>query len=625
MIQEMIRAFLLIFVAEMGDKTQILAMAFATRFPVRKVMLGIGLGAFLNHGLAVALGSYLSQVIPINTIQMIAGAAFVGFSLWTMKPDTEEDEKEPGMQFGQAVTVAFAFFLGELGDKTQLTAITLAADARYPLMILAGTVSGMIATGALGIFIGKRLGDKIPELGIKLLASSVFMFFGLQKLYQTVPAKFLSAYIVVPFITVLALIVFWMVRSLIRRRREGIQSDFIAKSKMLHDYYLHMKEDLNNICLGLEYCCACQGNQCVIGHSKEIVQAALVNQEWQEASQEVLQEAETSHPDKPFTEEEVLDCLVDTLWLINSIRDEKRLTNVHFLRNQMEEILLGEPVRKFENVESYIEEVKKSDAELAEKIYGMYRIRKPIEERLINVGNRISNIYMIEMQKGYLLIDTGYREQFEHFVKALKKKKIALEDITYVLITHVHDDHVGFLNQVLEKTNAKLILHHEAVERLKAGQNSFDGGCSGILALIFSKLMKLFGKGDHRFEPVDGSDRYIVVTQETQPDIEKILSAGIITLPGHTKDSIGLLFDNSALFCGDAAMNGIPARNHVIIWIEDLDEYKASWNKMANLEFQKVYPSHGKPFSKEQLIKYSERLNKIHLYPLSKTGDGSVA
>lgn len=616
MFAEMIKAFLLIFIAEMGDKTQILAMAFATRFPVRKVLMGIGLGVFLNHGLAVVLGSYLSQVVPINTIQMIAGAAFVGFALWTLKPEAEEEEeKEARMKFGPAATVALAFFMGELGDKTQLTAITLAADARYPFMVMLGTVSGMVATGALGIIIGRKLGDKIPEVGIKLLAASIFMFFGLQKLYQTVPGQFLKAYYVVPFISILALVTAWMVYSMIRRRREGFRSAFINKSKMLHDYYLHMQEDLNNICLGLEYCCACQGNQCAVGQTKEVVQAALDNQEWHD----VQQETGTNHPDKPFTEEEVLDSLVDTLWLINMIQDEKSLTNAHFIRNQMETILLGQPIDKFVDIHPYINEIKRMNAELSDKIDGMYRMRKPLEERLINVGNRISNIYLIEMQQGFLLIDTGYREQFERFEKSLKKKHIALEDISYVLITHAHDDHVGFLNQLLTKTNAKVILHPESIERLKVGQNSFEGGCSSVLAWVFCQLMKLFGKGDHRFQPVDVSGRYIAITKETLPDIEKMLSAKIIHLPGHTKDSIGLLFENSALFCGDAAMNGIPGRNHVIIWIEDLDEYKASWKEMTALGYKTLYPSHGKPFAKEQLIKCTGKLEKIRLYPLKHT------
>jgi len=613
MIQEMIRAFLLIFVAEMGDKTQILAMAFATRFPVGKVLLGIGLGAFLNHGLAVLLGSYLSQLVPINTIQMIAGAAFVGFALWTLKPESEEEEeKETRFKFGPTATVALAFFIGELGDKTQLTAITLAADSLYPVMVLAGTVSGMIATGALGILIGKKLGDKIPELGIKILAASIFMFFGLQKLYQTVPAQYLDPVYVMPFLCILALIVAWMIHLLIRARREGIQSGFVAKAKMLHDYYLHMKEDLEHICLGSEYCCACEGSQCAIGRSKQIIQAALSDREWQEVSREDV----TTHGDKPFTEEEVLDSLVDTLCLIDTIQDEKSLANVHRIRNQLETILLGQPISEFKHTEAYIEAVREVDAATADRITGMLRMRKPIEKRLINVGNRISNIYLVELQKGYLLIDTGYREQFERFEKALNKKGIALDDIQYVFITHAHDDHVGFLNQLLERTPAKVILHPESIERLKAGQNSFQGGCSSRLAWLFCQLMKSFGKGDHRFDPVDASDHYIPVTAETLPDIEKTLSARIVFLPGHTKDSMGLLFENKALFCGDAAMSGIPSRNHVIIWIEDPDAYKASWRKMTELDFKKVYPSHGKPFTKEELVKQAGKLDKIRLYPL---------
>ena len=389
MFAEMIKAFLLIFIAEMGDKTQILAMAFATRFPVRKVLMGIGLGVFLNHGLAVVLGSYLSQVVPINTIQMIAGAAFVGFALWTLKPEAEEEEeKEARMKFGPAATVALAFFMGELGDKTQLTAITLAADARYPFMVLLGTVSGMVATGALGIIIGRKLGDKIPEVGIKLLAASIFMFFGLQKLYQTVPGQFLKAYYVVPFISILALVTAWMVYSMIRRRREGFRSAFISKSKMLHDYYRHMEKDLSNICLGPEYCNKCQGNQCAVGQSKEIVQAALDSH----GRKKLSQETEIKHSEKPFVEEKVLDCLVDTLLLISTIRDERSLTIANFIRNQMETILLDKPVDRFEDITSYIDNVRKMDAGLSDKIDKAFRLRMPAEARPVHEADRGKSI-----------------------------------------------------------------------------------------------------------------------------------------------------------------------------------------------------------------------------------------
>src|SRR5690606_22932798 len=146
--------------AEMGDKTQILAMAFATQYQVKKVLMGVFLGSLLNHGIAVALGSYLSSVIPINTIQIIAGISFVGFALWTLKnDDDDEEEGDSKGKFGPVFTVAMAFFIGELGDKTQLTAITLSVDASYPVFILLGTVSGMILTSSLGIYVGSKIGN----------------------------------------------------------------------------------------------------------------------------------------------------------------------------------------------------------------------------------------------------------------------------------------------------------------------------------------------------------------------------------------------------------------------------------------------------------------------------------
>ena len=222
MILELIKAFILVLIAEIGDKTQILAMAFATKFPVKKVLLGIFLGSFLNHGLAVILGSYISAFIPINTIQIVAGFAFVGFSLWTLKRDGDEDDDEKKKStFGPVITIAIAFFIGELGDKTQLTAITLATDAIYPYAILGGTVLGMIVTGGMGIIVGKKLRDKISDFLIKVIAASVFMFFGITKLYQTLPKYYLNLQNIIIFFMILTISVFMMIRPIVIRRREG--------------------------------------------------------------------------------------------------------------------------------------------------------------------------------------------------------------------------------------------------------------------------------------------------------------------------------------------------------------------------------------------------------------------
>lgn len=235
---------------------------------------------------------------------------------------------------------------------------------------------------------------------------------------------------------------------------------------------------------------------------------------------------------------------------------------------------------------------------------------------IINVGNRVNNNYIIKLDKGYLLIDTGYLEQFHSFSKKLRKHNIQLRDITYILLTHAHDDHAGFLNELLDHSDAKVILHHLAVDRLRVGQNSFDGGCSNYLALTFCKILKLFGKGEHRFAPVDRKDRYIIIDEVTQPIIEEVLTGSIINLPGHTIDSIGLILKDGSLFCGDAAMNGFPSLNRIIIWIENVKEYRKSWEAMINYNPSKIYPSHGKPFKIEDLKKNMHKLEKIKLYSL---------
>ncbi|GFN36138.1 MBL fold metallo-hydrolase [Tepidimicrobium xylanilyticum] len=128
--------------------------------------------------------------------------------------------------------------------------------------------------------------------------------------------------------------------------------------------------------------------------------------------------------------------------------------------------------------------------------------------------------------------------------------------------------------------------------------------------------MKLLGKGEHRFPPVDKSERYIILDDYTKPIIEEQLSGTIMSLSGHTTDSIGLLLEDGSLFCGDAAMNSFPSLNRITIWIENLEDYRRSWEAMLNLEPSMIYPSHGKPFKKEDLKKNMHKLGELKLYPL---------
>ncbi len=118
---------------------------------------------------------------------------------------------------------------------------------------------------------------------------------------------------------------------------------------------------------------------------------------------------------------------------------------------------------------------------------------------MFNAGNRIINTWLYPIQDGFVLIDTGYENGFKHF-KTISKFNIKIKDIRYIFLTHAHDDHVGFLNQILDESpNAKIVMHDKALEVLYKGQNSFIGGCTSRTAFLFCQIMKLFGKGEHRF------------------------------------------------------------------------------------------------------------------------------
>jgi len=351
MIQELLKAFMLIFIAEMGDKTQILAMAFATRYPVRKVLFGIFIGSFLNHGLAVILGSYISNFIPINTIQIIAGLAFVGFALWTLKPDDEEDEADKAKsKFGPVLTVAIAFFIGELGDKTQLTAITLATDAIYPVAILGGTVLGMIATGGIGIFVGKKIGDKIPEFAIKIIAATVFMFFGVAKLYQTVPSAYMTPAFVSLFIGFIGISSLLLLMASLRQRKQHGESALSRRARELHEYYHKVGKCINNICLGTMTCGTCQGDQCIIGNTKNLIRNGLADSKMlQRETFAIRKETLEKHLDKG----QALESLRLTLEFIRKNADSPELENIHRIRKNLEMILFGRSIEHISDWSDY--------------------------------------------------------------------------------------------------------------------------------------------------------------------------------------------------------------------------------------------------------------------------------
>ena len=277
MLTEYIGALVLIFAAEMGDKTQILAMMFATKYKMRHVLIGIFLGSFLNHGLAVAFGRLLGNFIQPNILQTIAGLAFILFSIWTLVVSDDDEEIDTIKKHGAIITVASAFFIGELGDKTQLTAITLAVDASYPFFILLGTVSGMLVTSSLGIFVGSKLGDKIPELGIKLGSSTIFLIFGVMKLVTSTPDNWINPLTLLIFSVTLLLTVGAIIYLFLQGVKNGELTPYRKAAEQLYQFTHQFKEAISDMCLGTKNCKYCKDQQCGIGLINHIIHEIETN------------------------------------------------------------------------------------------------------------------------------------------------------------------------------------------------------------------------------------------------------------------------------------------------------------------------------------------------------------
>ena len=237
---------------------------------------------------------------------------------------------------------------------------------------------------------------------------------------------------------------------------------------------------------------------------------------------------------------------------------------------------------------------------------------------IYNAGNRIMNTYVYQTSVGYIMIDTGYEHSLVSVEKKLNKQGVDIADIKYIFLTHAHDDHAGFLNELLGKNaDLRVIMSDKAMPTLKRGQNSFDGGCSTAFAWMFCKLMGLVGKAEHRFPPIEDryNDRFIEITEENKSELEALLEGEILFTPGHTSDSISLK-RGDIIFCGDAAMNGLPSVKRLIIWIENVSEFEKSWELLISTDAETIYPAHGKPFSKSDLAKYKSAITKIQLRKL---------
>lgn len=201
----------MVFIAETGDKTQLVALCLASRYNAKIVLAGITVATLLVHVISVALGGSVSKFVPESYLSLAAGVAFIIFALWTLRGDSLDQNECDNIQGKSPFWLVFTtFFLAELGDKTMLSTVTLAA--KYPIADIAwvwlGSTLGMVLSDGIAIVIGQMLGKKLPERTVKIGAAVIFFGFGIYNGYLGAVKAPMSVNLIAGIISAAAVIIY---------------------------------------------------------------------------------------------------------------------------------------------------------------------------------------------------------------------------------------------------------------------------------------------------------------------------------------------------------------------------------------------------------------------------------
>lgn len=186
--QEFLISTSVVALAEMGDKTQLLALLLAARFrkPV-PILIAILLATTINHGLSAVLGQWLTTVLNPTVMVWVLAIGFIGMALWMLIPDKLDDETDSinkWQRFGVFGATFILFFLAEIGDKTQIATVALAARFDSVFWVMLGTIVGMMIANAPAVFIGNKMADRLPISLIHKIGAAIFLIVGISTLVQ---------------------------------------------------------------------------------------------------------------------------------------------------------------------------------------------------------------------------------------------------------------------------------------------------------------------------------------------------------------------------------------------------------------------------------------------------------
>jgi glyoxylase-like metal-dependent hydrolase (beta-lactamase superfamily II) len=232
----------------------------------------------------------------------------------------------------------------------------------------------------------------------------------------------------------------------------------------------------------------------------------------------------------------------------------------------------------------------------------------PSSNKVIPLKVSVTNCFLLKLKAGYLLVDTPYPGKYEALVKALKEKNVDVADVKYLLLTHHHDDHAGAASELLKHTDATIIVHEKALPHLAAGQSDPDGKSINLgTKTVMTAYTTFIHRTGFAFPPVHLRGKDIVIKGD---DNELLRSLGvngkIIHTPGHTSDSISVILDDGIALVGDAAMNFMKfcLIGHKPIFVQSREQTSQSWIKLKEHGAKLIYPSHGHPFTAEELVPF---------------------
>jgi glyoxylase-like metal-dependent hydrolase (beta-lactamase superfamily II) len=233
---------------------------------------------------------------------------------------------------------------------------------------------------------------------------------------------------------------------------------------------------------------------------------------------------------------------------------------------------------------------------------------------------KVTNCFLIPVDDKFMLVDTGYEWEYEKLIERLLQNQITLQNIKYLFITHNHDDHVGLVQKVLEENPCiKIITSKIGKDFLASGKHNNSKG-AGYINKRVGFVLQLKGKFDkkwtHSFPPVILRDNDIIIDKDVSfKEINININGKIICTPGHAKDCISILFENGECISGDATANflGFLGTKNCVISVNDLDEYYNSWDKLIAENVKTIFPSHGKAFKAERLLKNIRKNKKKNM------------